>query len=387
LAFGRVEIKNAEYEHVEDEYVIAYYSNTTHEIAAQHWDLMESVGVAIKSKYSAGSFTGFCAKITDKKVLAALQEDPLVEFIAVNGFAYALQTCDSTPQNGATWGISRTCHQGTISNGLSTTYIYSNSNNGAGVSVYVLDTGIMTTHTDFGGRAKFGASMTGENTDGNGHGTHCAGTIGGTTWGIAKAATLVAVNVLTAAGSGTWDQVIRGVNWVTNNGVPGASVVSMSLGGTGSYDPLTAAINALVNEGIPCIVAAGNNNANACGYTPAGIPSVISVGATANRGPGGTEVDTRSSFSNYGTCVKIFAPGTDITSTWIGSNVATRMISGTSMACPHVAGVAAGLLSNDRTLSPEDIRQQLQSTAQRDLIQSPGTGSPNLLLWNGCNSK
>jgi len=385
LAFGRVEIVDAEFPHVEDEYIITYYTNTTHDIATQHWALMESLGVALKSKYSAGSHTGFAAKITDKKVLAALQEDPLVEFIQVNGYAYALQTC-SASQPEAPWGTARTSHLGDLSRGLTLRYAHSSSG-GNGVSVFIIDTGILTSHEDFGGRTSTGISFNGANRDGNGHGTHCAGTVAGKVNGIAKAATVVPVKVLGDGGSGTWDQVMDGVDWVTNNGVVGRAVASMSLGGTGQNPGLTASINALVAKGIPCVVAAGNSNDDACDYTPAGIPSVISVGATALGGAWPNQNDARSSFSNYGTCVHIFAPGTNIPSAWIPGNDDYNTISGTSMACPHVAGQVAVLLSeNNYNLTPAAIKKMLQDRSQKDFILNVGTGSPNFLLYNGCQT-
>jgi len=385
LAFCRVEIENKEFPHEEDEYIITYHTNTTDDEATVHWALMESVGVVLKFKFSVVSHHGFSAKITDQKVLAALQEDPLVKAIQVNGYAYAIQTCDSNQAASPSWGLARVSHVGDVSRGLTGRYSYNKAGSGAGVSVYVLDTGVLTTHTDFGGRAVWGASFNGAQRDGNGHGTHCAGTIGGTVYGVAKEATIVAVKVLSDAGSGTWDQVISGVNWVTTNGRRGFAVASMSLGGTGSNTALTEAINALVSAGIPCVVAAGNSGADACNYTPAGITSVISVGATEIAGSDPTEFDNRASFSNYGRCTHVYAPGRNILSAWIDDNSDSHTISGTSMACPHVAGYVAGLLSVDSSLSPDDLKSAIQTNSQKNLIQNIGAQSPNNLLYNGCN--
>jgi len=387
LAFGRLEIANLDLPHVPDSYIITYHTNTTHEEAASHWALMESSGITIVHKYAAGFHTGFSAEITDEKVLAALQEDPLVLAIEANGFAYAIQQpCETLQTPVTSWGLARLSHEGDVSRGLSLRYRFSEKHNGRGVEVFVIDTGIMTTHVDFGGRARWGIAYAdgGRQDDGNGHGTHCAGTVGGTIHGVAKFATLVAVKVLSAAGSGTWADVIAGVDYVTNNGRPGYAVASMSLGGSGSNTGLTNAVNAAVSSGIPVVVAAGNSNANACGYTPSGIASAISVCASEIAGFEPDEFDNRASFSNFGTCTDIFAPGRDIISTWIGSNTATNMISGTSMACPHVAGYVAGLLSEDPTRRPDDVLALLQQQSQRDLITNPGTGTPNLLLHNLC---
>jgi len=286
------------------------------------------------------------------------------------------------------WGLSRTSHSGDISGGLPDHFYYDvGTHSGQGVSIFIIDTGILTTHVDFGGRARWGIAIApGGNVDGNGHGTHCAGTAAGTNYGIAKASQLVAVKVLSAGGSGTWADVAAGVDFTANNGVPFKSLGSMSLGGPGSQIGLTTAINNCVSRNIPIVVAAGNSNANACNYSPSGIPSVISVGSSEISGFAPNEFDARSSFSNWGTCVHLFAPGRDITSAWMGSNTDSRVISGTSMACPHVAGVVATLLSANAALSPQAAKDLLQSDwMQEDLIANVGTGSPNYLLYNRCD--
>jgi len=391
LAFGlKLDIENMDQPYMPDEYIITYHENTTDELASAHWDLMDSVGVEFIHKYNAGGHKGFAAKITSEKVVSALREDPLVAAIQVNGFAYANQghSCDVTQDEAPSWGLARVSHEGDISRGLKNLMRHSKSHDGKGVDIFIVDTGIMITHTDFGGRARWGVAYAdgGSQVDGNGHGTHCAGTAAGTRYGIAKEANLVAVKVLGASGGGTWADVVAGVDYCANNGKPGKSLASMSLGGGGSNAALTSAVNNCVNKGVPVIVAAGNSNANACGYTPSGIPSVISVGATEIAGFEPEEFDNRASFSNYGTCTHIFAPGRDITSTWIGSNTATSTISGTSMACPHVAGYAATLLSHHANLSPQALKDLLQTSSQKDIIANPGAGSPNYLLYNQCKA-
>jgi len=388
LAFGLVEIENLDQPYMPDEYIITYHTNTTEDQASAHWALMATVGVEFIHNYNQGSHKGFAAKITDQKVISALQEDPLVAAMQVNGFAHINQhSCNLVQNNCPSWGLARVSHEGDVSRGLINNMRHSSSHTGQGVDIYIIDTGILTTHSDFGGRARWGLALAdgGTQVDGNGHGTHCAGTAAGNTYGIAKLAHLVAVKVLGASGGGTWADVVAGVDYCGNNGVPGRAVGSMSLGGSGQNAALTSAINACVDKGIPIIVAAGNSNGNACSYTPSGIPSVLSVGSSEIAGFEPNEFDSRSSFSNWGTCVHVFAPGRDITSAWIGSNTASSTISGTSMACPHVAGYAATLLSHDPTLSPQGIKDLIQSTAQKDLISNPGTGSPNLLLHNQCN--
>jgi len=366
--------------HVPDSYIITYHKNTTHEEAARHWALMESSGLTIlpHHKYVLGYHTGFAAEITDEKVLSALLEDPLVWTIEANGFAYAIdeqQTCNQLQGGSPSWGICRLSHQGSVSGGISGDYRWSSNQEGDEVEVFIIDTGILTTHLDFENRARWGVAYADGGTfvDGNGHGTHCAGTVGGRLHGVAKKALLVAVKVLGAGGGGTWADVIAGVVYSGTNGQPGYAVASMSLGGAGSNAGLTNAINSCVDGGVPVVVAAGNSNANACSYTPSGIQSTICVASSEIAGFEPSEFDARSSFSNWGTCCDLFAPGRDITSCWIGSNSATNTISGTSMAFPHVAGLVAGYLSADHARRPEDCLALLQQHGQKDLITNPGT--------------
>jgi len=385
-AFGYVEVLNREYEHIPGEYLITYNTNTTSEEARAHVLSYALLDVEFLGIWNTALHKGFGAKLTDEQV-AQLQTDPIVMAIEVNQIVRlsdVQQGCDGSTSNALSWGLSRISFSGSLSGGLPSTFIYP-SNGGTGTTVYVEDTGILTTHQDFGGRAVFGVNYSTDtsNSDGNGHGTHCAGTVGGTTYGVAKATRLVAVKVLNSGGSGSFTAIVNGVNYVTNNATPYKSVISMSLGGTGSNAALTSAINSAVSNGVAVVVAAGNNNANACGFTPAGIASCITVGATA-LAAGGTS-DARSSFSNFGTCVHIFAPGTNIRSAWIGSNTATNTISGTSMACPHIAGLSATILGANSGMSPASLKSTLISNSQTGLISNPGTGSPNRLAYNGCN--
>jgi len=253
----------------------------------------------------------------------------------------------------------------------------------------VIDTGVMTTHVDFGGRCAFGykADPNWSNSDGNGHGTHVASEIMGTTWGVAKDSTCVGVKVLSDAGSGTYDQVIAGIDWTlaTARERGTKSVANLSLGG-GAYQAVDDAVNALVASGVLTAVAAGNSNANACNYSPARAVDATTVGSTDL-----TTSDIRSSFSNYGPCCDIFAPGSNINGAWIGSNTATRIISGTSMASPHVAGAAALLWGQDPTNDNKGIETLLKNFANSGVINMMcGTiavcnQSPNLLTFTGCD--
>jgi len=323
-------------------------------------------------RYFFDTFTGFSARL-NKQMLQEQLNHTNVKYIEADqvmsinyekpdiGAPEAILT-----QSGSTWGISRVCRQNLP---YGTTYMY-NSLAGSGITVFVIDTGILSTHTDFGGRAQsVYNAITGEaSTDLNGHGTHCAGTIGGTTYGIAKQAQLRGVKVLSASGSGSTTGVIAGVNYVTNNAVRNKAVASMSLGG-GTSTTLDDAIASCNTAGVTVVVAAGNDNANACNGSPARSTSAVTVGATTN-------TDARSSFSNFGTCVNIFAPGSSITSDWIGSNTATNTISGTSMATPHVAGVAALILAQGRATTPATARSWLTSNGTPNKVTNPGTGSP-----------
>lgn len=235
-----------------------------------------------------------------------------------------------TTQSGATWGITRISHKSRTGSG----YVY-DTTAGEGTCAYVIDTGIYTQHSDFGGRATFLANYAdSSNTDGNGHGTHVAGTIGGTTYGVAKKTKLYAVKVLDASGSGTNSGVISGMNFVATDAktrsCPKGAVANMSLGG-GKSTAVNQAAAALVSSGVFLAVAAGNSGANAANYSPASEPTVCTVGAT-------TSADAVASYSNYGSVVDVFAPGSSITSTWLSGR--TNTISGTSMASPHIVSRA-----------------------------------------------
>jgi subtilisin family serine protease len=263
---------------------------------------------------------------------------------------------------------------------------------GNGVDSYIIDTGILLTHQDFQTRAIFGTNaVVGEtDSDCNGHGTHVASTTGGFEYGVAKKVTLIAVKVLGCGGSGTWAGVVQGVEWTTTNTVTRQrpSVANMSLGG-GATTIVDVAVANSVTSGVAYSIAAGNNNgASACNYSPARVATAVTVGATTFTGTGpGPAVETRSTFSNIGTCVDIFAPGQNIKAAWIGSNTATSTISGTSMAAPHVAGALAvrlghTLADNLPRENPAALTQFFQSRASPNRLSNAGTGSPNLVLYS-----
>lgn len=256
------------------------------------------------------------------------------------------------------------------------TYTYASS--GSGVTAYVIDTGVYADHGDIAGRVDGGYTAISDgngSSDCNGHGTHVSGTIGGTSYGVAKRVTIVPVRVLDCSGSGTWSGVVAGMDWVVNHhqaGVP--AVANMSLGG-GASATIDDAVQRLVDDGIVVAVAAGNSNLDACNYSPARATSAITVGATSSN-------DARASYSNFGTCLDVFAPGSAITSSWIGGTNASATISGTSMASPHVAGIAAVMLGQNPTLSVASVTSTLVASATQGVVSSAGVGSPNLMLYS-----
>jgi subtilisin family serine protease len=280
-----------------------------------------------------------------------------------------------TTQSNATWGLDRIDQRALP---LSGTYTYNNT--GTGVTAYIIDTGIRLTHTEFGGRAVSGYDAVDGGTadDCNGHGTHVAGTVGGTTYGAAKNVNLVAVRVLDCGGSGSWSGVIAGMDWVAANHVKPA-VANMSLGGGGNTS-VDDATRRLIASGVTTAVAAGNGNMvgiaqDACKYSPARVAEAITIGST-------TKTDAKSSWSNYGNCVDFFAPGSSITSAWYQSDTQTNTISGTSMATPHVAGVAALYLQSNPGAPPQTVRDALYANTTKSIVTSSKTANNHLLYTN-----
>ncbi|MEU0969079.1 S8 family peptidase [Streptomyces sp. NPDC005917] len=318
----------------------------------------------------SSALKGFSAKLT-KTEAAELARDPKVAYVQQNQTVRINDT-----QSNATWGIDRIDQRD-----LPLNQAYTYNTTASNVTAYIIDTGIRTSHSEFAGRASVGTDTVGGGQNGqdcNGHGTHVAGTVGGKTYGVAKGVKLVAVRVLDCQGSGTTAGVVAGIDWVTANAVKPA-VANMSLGGSADTT-LDNAVKRSIASGVSYSIAAGNGNIvglpqNACSASPARVPEAITVGATDSS-------DGRASWSNYGTCLDLFAPGVNITSAWNASDTATNTISGTSMATPHTTGAAALYLATHPTATPAQVRDALVNAATTGKVTNPLTGSPNRLLYS-----
>jgi aqualysin 1 len=309
---------------------------------------------------------GFAADLTHAE-LSELRHSRAVKFVEQDERVH--ETAALETQTGAPWDLTRIDERALDLNGL---YRYSPAA-GRGVSIYIIDTGIQVTNVDFGSRARLAFnSVDSRNDDCNGHGTHVAGIAGGTKYGVAKLATLVGVKVLSCQGSGTISGVIEGVNWVTAHHVAGKSVANLSLGG-GANPAMDDAVRHMVDSGVFVSVAAGNDNGNACNYSPARVPDAFTVAASDN-------ADGKASFSNWGGCVDAYAPGVAITSDWIGSPAATNTISGTSMAAPIVAGIAALYLS-EHLSTPAATMAWLRENATAGVISRDAADTANRLVY------
>jgi subtilisin family serine protease len=330
-------------------------------------------GARVTNEFSH-AVNGYSAQLSATQ-LAATQADPDVAFVEPDAVVHVtdddVSADRAVTQRNPDWGLDRVDQRRPPLNN-----IYTYASTGNGVTAYLIDTGIHASHQDFGGRARGGFSVIddGHGTDDcDGHGTHVAGIVGGSTYGVAKSARLVGVRVLDCDGFGTISGVIAGIDWVTADH-SGPAVVNMSLGASASR-ALDQAVRQSINSGLTYAVAAGNSNGDACNESPSRVPNAITVGATTN-------ADSRDTdYSNFGRCVDLFAPGTNITSDWNTSDSATNTISGTSMATPFVTGAAALYLQRHPNARPNTVRDAIVNAGTSGILANPGPGSPNVLLY------
>ncbi|KAK9478662.1 peptidase S8/S53 domain-containing protein [Lipomyces japonicus] len=395
---------------IPDSYIIVFKKHVDQASASTHHNWVRSVhDVSLKKRglenpflssglehglkhvYAlADGFKGYSGRF-EAATIEQIRRHPDVEYVERDSIVFASEV--ETEKN-APWGLARISHRAPLNFGTFNRYLY-DVEGGEGVTAYVVDTGTNVDHVDFEGRATWGKTIPSGDVDedGNGHGTHCSGTVAGKKYGVAKKANVVAVKVLKSNGSGTMSDVIKGVEFAAESHIKEAkankkgfkgSVANMSLGG-GKSPALDAAVNAAVDAGIHFAVAAGNDNADACSYSPAAAEKAVTVGAS-------TLGDERAYFSNYGSCVDIFGPGLNIQSTWIGSPYALNTISGTSMASPHIAGLLAYFVSlqpgsesgyASAALTPAKLKANLIKYATPDVLSSIPEGTPNLLVFNG----
>jgi subtilisin family serine protease len=345
----------------EKRYVIRYVDNEKDEDEDKE---LANNNARLKQRFS-NAFNGAVADMTPAQA-AALRRSARVLWVEEDKRVATQATVSPT----ASWGLDRIDQRATTANNS-----YSFATNGAGVSVYVIDTGIYASHSQFTGRTRIGFDAFGGNgIDCNGHGTHVAGTVGGSTYGVAPASSLVSVRVLDCTGAGSLSGVIAGIDWAINDHVSGPAVINLSLGTTKSAS-LESAVDRAFNDGITVVSAAGNSNVDACTTSPGGNkPSGLTVGAT-------TITDARASYSNFGACLDLFAPGSDIVSAGTSSPAATAVLSGTSMAAPHVAGLAARYLSAAPTATPSQVMAAIINATTANVVTSAGTLSPNKLAY------
>lgn len=361
--------QTAESTSLADSYIIVFKEQVQN-VDAEVEQLSKRFGIKAGFKYK-NTIKGFSAKLPAAAILG-LSNNPNIDYIEQD----QVMSANTTQTNPPSWGINR-IDQNSLPLGI----YYNYTSTGVGVNAYIFDSGILLSHNEFGARASCGFFSVGiDCIDQNGHGTHVAGTVGGTTFGVAKEVNLIAVRVLDINGSGSTSGVIAGIDWATGHHLAGVpSVGNMSLGG-GASTALDAAVKRAIADGIVMCVAAGNNSKSASNYSPARVTEAITVGATGSTS-NASSYDVFASYSNFGSVVDILAPGSLINSSWIGSNTTTKIISGTSMATPHVAGVVALYISTKTSASPAAVQAELKSKATLGKITGVPRLTTNSLLY------
>jgi cerevisin len=411
-------LSSANAEVISDSYIVVFKKHVTEASASDHHSWVQDIHLesesqrtelrkrsqfpvtsddifeGLKHTYKIGQgFLGYSGHFDDS-VIDRVRRHPDVDYIEKDSIVHTLETEGEVEKN-APWGLARISHRDSLSFSDFNKYLYA-ADGGEGVDIYIIDTGTNYDHVDFEGRAHWGKTIPAndQDVDGNGHGTHCSGTAAGKKYGVAKKAEVYAVKVLKTNGQGTMSDVVKGVEWAAEhhtNKKKGknfkGSTANMSLGG-GKSPALDRAVNGAVEAGIHFAVAAGNDNADACNYSPASAELAVTVGASAFD-------DTRAYFSNYGKCTDIFAPGLSILSTWIGSKYAVNTISGTSMASPHICGLLAYYLSLQPSaesayateeITPKKLKENLIAIATEGILTDIPKDTVNLLAWNGGGS-
>jgi len=364
---------------VPGQYVVVFQKHIAAQDRQKHMEKYNHTNAKHQWSINKGEIQAYGIETFDDSLITNLKSETFIRAVEPNIIVRTTQDCQSV--RSGSWGLQRSSLAGRLPTSPAIEDIpYEFSNCGRGIEIHVLDTGIQLGHEDFGGRATWGGDWTLEGDfDGHGHGTHVASTAGGSAFGLARCSPLVALKVMTSGGFGTLFSILGGLEFSSNAATAGKKVVgNMSLGAVANF-LLNEIVDATVRAGVLMAVAAGNANEDACNTSPAGANLVFTTGATNRE-------DQRSFFSNWGRCVRIMSPGSNITAAWIGANNNYRTVSGTSMACPHLAGVCAKFWAMNPLLTPAQIQATIIRQGTAGIIEDV-RGSANLLLNMNCNSR